>query len=683
MEHLSSDKFELTPQGESIIDAMMSGEPMQEDMQGQVTDNFASQMKDINPEIVTDTESLDSIQVAPRPLFNPMTAIEEPAPTAITEPYPERGPTMITEPMPEQPPMTIVEPMPEPASTTLVDPIPEPIIPKEEQGIKTMYVGASPEEHGAFDPLFDKSKTRKEINDSVATIDLDNFWKLNKNHIGPLRDLLDHPELFAQYPDLEDIEVQTIAGESDRSAYNPFTDRIELSYLRGQEGARSSLLHELQHAIQEREGWTRGGSPEQFKYNGKEIKKIDAELEKLYATPLSGDEDLGMEPRTIEQSKRIEELEKRRKEIFDNTPQRMYERLAGEVEARDTAARRNLELDIRDKIPPYSGQKIPLKKMLIQDESGTVQYPMAENAGSEMRKLWRTPSRMGDKGARDTWFDMKQGGFGEDIASESGDEYLPYNVKFDNPLKVKTTGDAIRKLFGSGKVPKLAQEYLDSEDQILEDGMEMAFDDPDAFTMKLDNILTKTAREKGYDGIIFKERGPVGEAVAFNSNNINAWENPANKNISAPTAKGGEIENRYPIIESDQQLARRQRSDRPRVVEVDAKWLKDQIEKTTGEKLGWSPERLKSALEREYSDAYPYVELTKRGWDVTDGGHRIAAAAEKGQTIGVAVEWGDAGVLKRNAGAKDIYVQNSAREGDVTDLRMKELPSKLSPNEGK
>ena len=74
------------------------------------------------------------------------------------------------------------------------------------------------------------------------------------------------------------------------------------------------------------------------------------------------------------------------------------------------------------------------------------------------------------------------------------------------------------------------------------------------------------------------------------------------------------------------------------IKEIDAAEFKKQFEKDQGEPLAWNEERLKSALKRNIDDDYPIIYKGKNKVDVTDGRHRIAAAAERNQYIDVIVE---------------------------------------------
>lgn len=77
-----------------------------------------------------------------------------------------------------------------------------------------------------------------------------------------LGEVLDHPELFQNYPELSDVPVKKMLPTLDsygvEGRYDPIAKQIFLKEGPGQE---SVLLHEVQHAIQDKEGFARGGSP--------------------------------------------------------------------------------------------------------------------------------------------------------------------------------------------------------------------------------------------------------------------------------------------------------------------------------------------------------------------------------------------------------------------------------------
>jgi hypothetical protein len=97
-----------------------------------------------------------------------------------------------------------------------------------------------------------------------------------------LADLLDHPELFQTYPELANLPVQRLSGlesfSGTKGSFNPATGTIKLAgknqyftpeqLAKQREEVSSTLLHEIQHAIQSIEQWPRGGSPSEFAKKG-------------------------------------------------------------------------------------------------------------------------------------------------------------------------------------------------------------------------------------------------------------------------------------------------------------------------------------------------------------------------------------------------------------------------------
>jgi len=89
-------------------------------------------------------------------------------------------------------------------------------------------------------------------------------FQIGKAKVGDtvrLAEALDHPKLYAAYPDLAGLNVTFVDGVDFRGAYYPQADRIEIAISGDQEQMLSTLLHEIQHAIQQREGFATGGAP--------------------------------------------------------------------------------------------------------------------------------------------------------------------------------------------------------------------------------------------------------------------------------------------------------------------------------------------------------------------------------------------------------------------------------------
>lgn len=96
-----------------------------------------------------------------------------------------------------------------------------------------------------------------------------------------LGDLLKHRKLYASYPDLKDTRVFFVMeGGANGASYDLKNDviRINLSYGGSSaEKIMSSLLHEVQHAVQAREAMGMGTSPQNFLPKGFDIKPFMVE----------------------------------------------------------------------------------------------------------------------------------------------------------------------------------------------------------------------------------------------------------------------------------------------------------------------------------------------------------------------------------------------------------------------
>ena len=84
----------------------------------------------------------------------------------------------------------------------------------------------------------------------------DNPAKIKNQNADKLGNLLEYKELFKAYPELKDIKIKKISDEKGEKLgyYDPRKKEIALSDL----GDKSTLMHEVQHAIQEIEWFAKG-----------------------------------------------------------------------------------------------------------------------------------------------------------------------------------------------------------------------------------------------------------------------------------------------------------------------------------------------------------------------------------------------------------------------------------------
>lgn len=161
-----------------------------------------------------------------------------------------------------------------------------------------------------------------------------------------LADLLDHPALFAAYPDLAAMPVKFMPGSAMGQAdgrFNPSNGTLYLHEDLAQRQALSTLLHEVQHGIQNIEGFATGGSPSQFA--GVDL-AAQAALDRINERLNSGEYDMDEYDALLQQKRDI------LSRAGTASPRELYRRLAGEVEARNTQARQKLTDEQRSATPP-------------------------------------------------------------------------------------------------------------------------------------------------------------------------------------------------------------------------------------------------------------------------------------------------------------------------------------------
>lgn len=227
-------------------------------------------------------------------------------------------------------------------------------------GPKAAGFKTAQEEGKVFSNLADKMQ-RFEIDDSAAQI--------MKNE-GDLGEVLQHPELFEQYPFLKDkIRVQVDPNLEAAGSYQKpnWLGMGEYSpgWIKLKEMKPKTLLHEIQHAIQEKEGFASGGNPNIIDYLDVRASKTEL-INKINSSPelkksFRNYQDGLISKAEYESHPLLREYNK----LEQMTPYDQYYNLAGEIEARDAAARMNMTPAERLATAPYSSENIPLKDWIV------------------------------------------------------------------------------------------------------------------------------------------------------------------------------------------------------------------------------------------------------------------------------------------------------------------------------
>lgn len=115
---------------------------------------------------------------------------------------------------------------------------------------------------------------------------------------------LDHPELFKAYPELKDIKVIKQAGFFDyekrlQGSFNPDTNTVNITPY--SQDPESTLIHEIQHWIQRKEGFASGGN-EQSVIKAASTKVIEKALAKVVEKKTADLESIAKEVKDLRSS---------------------------------------------------------------------------------------------------------------------------------------------------------------------------------------------------------------------------------------------------------------------------------------------------------------------------------------------------------------------------------------------
>jgi hypothetical protein len=234
-------------------------------------------------------------------------------------------------------------------------------------------------QYGSARKRYEQAKARATTPEEVN--DANDYWNKTKtnaifNLTGKAPDFVNHPELFAAYPELakyvfkqlEPTHSQFTAPETVQGFYSPTKQRITINT--DAPYKRSTALHELQHAVQDIEGWQSGSSPEYVAAKmaerdiaKKEAKEIQDRIDNmramdpvLYEDLIKNEESaLGARQYLLNQTEPLESV---------TDPYEAYKKMSGEEEARIVQARRDYdERSRRDSLPIWNYETPPSEQI--------------------------------------------------------------------------------------------------------------------------------------------------------------------------------------------------------------------------------------------------------------------------------------------------------------------------------
>lgn len=222
--------------------------------------------------------------------------------------------------------------------------------------------------------LFGKDKL--EISDKDSQIRKDVSYlnsKLHKPDIS-LKTILKHKELYKRYPEFKKIPVR-LTYEPNNNAMGSAGHNIvniNLAKLESKEQLRSILLHEIQHLIQDKHNWDLGSNIE----SNMSVDNYDANIDKLLSFPYGESEKKTIYEsyeRLTKENPNISKYDLFRKGVPEDcaeflskihaylsrneqTGYKIYHRHVGEIEARATQARIDMDMDERLSMHPYASE---------------------------------------------------------------------------------------------------------------------------------------------------------------------------------------------------------------------------------------------------------------------------------------------------------------------------------------
>jgi hypothetical protein len=226
-----------------------------------------------------------------------------------------------------------------------------------------------------------RATNREELDDAEKYFE-DRVLNLQNNPIGTAQEFIEHPKLFEAYPELsnyvfrqlEPTNNQFYASENVRGYFSPGEQRITINS--NEPNKRSTALHELQHAIQEIEGWQGGASPEQMaarmaerdiaKTRENDLLNSISDMMRIY--PSSHDNIIKTEAQKV---KNLQDFLNKTKQLEGETnPYDAYRKVSGEEEARMVQERRNYPEEKLARRPPYIDYETDPTKQITNFATG-------------------------------------------------------------------------------------------------------------------------------------------------------------------------------------------------------------------------------------------------------------------------------------------------------------------------
>lgn len=196
----------------------------------------------------------------------------------------------------------------------------------------------------------------------------------------PLKNVLDHPEFFENYPQTEYLEIRPYGGK-DSLGYFDDSGVIGLNARQSKDSMLSTLLHEVQHKVQHEERFRRGSNPkrEQNDIEAVSIMALNDILQGVKGGALDADS-------AFRQMRPV-------MEAVDRSPYlgvEQYMKTPGEIEARAVQDRQYMSDPERFDL--YPGSVLDVQKEIFDPRKTPVNYKPHVDADRPFRiddETWR------------------------------------------------------------------------------------------------------------------------------------------------------------------------------------------------------------------------------------------------------------------------------------------------------
>ena len=204
--------------------------------------------------------------------------------------------------------------------------------------------------------------TPKEYRDELIKHGYEDMYNIKSGNYR-LWDVLQHSDLYKQYPWLENTPVSFHTEWWMRSAWEMSNWKISIAL--NAKDPKSVILHEIQHIIQEKEWFARGGNVDDFIDISKNFwdryEPRLKELEKIPENQLTGKEKMELVNLQIARDKVFKAIDDWLSDPYDQ-----YQKLAWEVEARNVQSRMNLTAKERNIKKPEFTEDVPRNKQIVR-----------------------------------------------------------------------------------------------------------------------------------------------------------------------------------------------------------------------------------------------------------------------------------------------------------------------------